>query len=399
MIFDIFSEIQKKDCEAHGGFPQLLQESIAQAQAAERAGFDCWWEVEHHCSTDFSYSSCPEMMLQAIAHNTRTLRVGHAGILVPFEINHPLRAAERVAMLDQLSGGRVEAGLAKSGGKEWETFNISESQATADLIEASRLLPQAWTSNPFSWDSPRWRVQGRDVLPKPVQQPHPRLWHTCSSPDSFRRAGELGVGVLGTTLFAPTSAIASMLDGYRKAIADCREPAGRFVNAQAGVFTFVHVARSTRAAIDSGAPRSALWYVSSAPRVFNVPREIFYQAIRGQTDPRSAGATTSLAVPETPDESDLSDPNPVISLMKREFSGEEISNEEVFETIRHLDSVIIGDVAECRKKIERFREIGLDRLMCLVQMGEVPHERVIDTIGLIGSELIPQFEDRRRRHG
>jgi hypothetical protein len=209
----------------------------------------------------------------------------------------------------------------------------------------------------------------------------------------------MGVGVLGTTLFAPTSAIATMLEGYRQAIADCQHPAGQFVNAQAGVFTFVHVARTTRAAVESGAPRSALWYVSSAPRVFNVPREIFYQAIRGQTDPRSAGATASLAVPETPEASDVSDPNPVISLMKREFSGEEISNEEVFETIRHLDSVIIGDVAECRKKVERFRDIGLDRLMCLVQMGEVRHERVLDTIGLIGSELVPHFEDRRRRHG
>lgn len=388
MKFDIFSEIQKRDCDQHGGFPVLLQESIAQARAAEQAGFECWWEVEHHCATDFSYSSCPEMILEAIALSTRTLRVGHAGILVPFEINHPLRAAERVAMLDQISGGRVEAGLAKSGGKEWETFNISESQATADLLEASRLLPSAWTQSPFSWNSERWRVEGRDVLPKPVQQPHPPLWHTCSSPDSFRRAGELGVGVLGTTLFAPIDTIAQMLAGYRQAIAACQRPAGAFINAQTAVFTFVHAARSTRAAIDSGAPRSALWYVSSAPRVFNVPREIFYQAIRGQTDPRS---TAPMAAPEQPRAGDVSDPNPIISLMKREFAGEEISNEEIFETIRHLDSVVIGDVAECRAKMERFRDIGLDRLMCLVQMGEVPHERVLETIDLIGSELIPHF--------
>jgi alkanesulfonate monooxygenase SsuD/methylene tetrahydromethanopterin reductase-like flavin-dependent oxidoreductase (luciferase family) len=388
MKFDIFSEIQKRDCDRYGGFPVLLQESIAQARAAEKAGFDCWWEVEHHCTPDFSYSSCPEMILEAIALSTRTLRVGHAGILVPFEINHPLRAAERVAMLDQISGGRVEAGLAKSGGKEWQTFNISESQALADLIEASRLLPRAWTQTPFSWESERWRVEDRDVQPKPVQQPHPPLWHTCSSPDSFRRAGELGVGVLGTTLFAPVDAIAGMLAGYRDAIASCREPAGAFVNDQAAVFTFVHTARSTRAAIESGAPRSALWYVSSAPRVFNVPREIFYQAIRGQTDPRSSAP---LAAPEQPGSDDLSDPNPIISLMKREFAGEEIGNEEIFETIRHLDSVVIGDVAECRRKIERFRDVGLDRLMCLVQMGEVPHERVLDSISLIGSELIPHF--------
>ncbi len=77
--------------------------------------------------------------------------------------------------------------------------------------------------------------------------------------------------------------------------------------------------------------------------------------------------------------------------MKREFAGEEISNEEIFEVIRELDSVIIGDVATCRQKMARFRDIGVDRLMCLVQMGEVPHAEVLGTIRRIGRELIPQF--------
>ncbi len=396
MKLDIFSEIQKRDCDGHGGVPVLFAESLAQARAADRAGFSCWWEVEHHCTPDFSYSSCPELMLQAIAHATERLRIGHAGVLAPFTINHPLRVAERLAMLDQLSGGRVEAGLAKSGGKEWETFEVSETRAAEDLVEATRLIPRAWTEAPFSWNGVRWKVGDRDVQPKPLQSPHPPLWHTCSSPASFERAGELGVGVLGTTLFAPIESVAGMIDAYRKAASRCAEPAGRFVNSQTGIFTFVHVAKSERQAVASGAPRSALWYVSSAPRVFNVPREIFYQAIRGQTDPRSAPSTAALAEPERPDGDDLTDANPVIALLKREFAGEEISNEEVFETIRHLDSVIIGDVASCRAKMARFEEAGVDRLMCLVQMGEVPHRQILDTIGLIGRELLPHFAARAR---
>ena len=391
MKLDIFSEIQKRDCDANGGFPQLFQESLEQAKAADAAGFDCWWEVEHHCTPDFSYSSCPEMMLQAIATATTRLRVGHAGILVPFEINHPLRAAERVAMLDQISGGRVEAGLAKSGGKEWDTFCISEEQAANDLVEATSLLAKAWTEPVFTWESERWHVDEREVQPRVVQSPHPALWHTCSSPGSFERAGQLGVGVLGTTLFAPIDALQGMVQLYRAAAAQCEQPAGAFVNDQAGIFTFVHVRRSTKEAVHSGAPRSALWYVSSAPRVFRVPRDIFYQAIRGQTDPRSSGSIAALEAEERPEESDTSDPNPVVALMKREFAGEEISNEEIFETIRMLDSVIIGDVETCKRKMEKFRDIGLDRLMCLVQMGEVPHEQVLETIGIIGEELVPHF--------
>ena len=391
MKLDVFSEIQKRDCAANGDFGQLLRESIEQARVADQAGFTCWWEVEHHCTPDFSYSSSPELILGAIAHATKRLRIGHAGILVPFKINHPLRAAERVAMLDHLSGGRIEAGLAKSGGKEWVTFQISEAEAAEDLVEATRLLPRAWTEAPFRWQSTRWSVDDRDVLPKPVQRPHPPLWHTCSSPPSFVRAGELGVGVLGTTLFAPLDALAAMIRGYREAIARCTAPAGKRINDEAGVFTFVHVAKSTKEAIASGAPRSALWYVSSAPRVFNVPRELFYQNIRGQTDPRSRPSSAALAVAERPDDSDVSDASPVIALLKREFAGEEISNEEVFDVIRDIDSVIIGDVATCREKMSKFKDIGLDRLMCLVQMGEVPHEKVLRTMRLIGRELIPYF--------
>ncbi len=391
MKFDVFSEIQKRDCDANGGFATLLDESIAQAKLADKLGFSCWWEVEHHCTPDFSYSSTPELILTAIALATKKLRVGHAGILVPFKINHPLRAAERVAVLDHLSGGRVEAGLAKSGGKEWETFQISETQAAEDLVEATHLLPKAWCEDPFEFSSERWNVSNRSVQPKPVQSPHPPLWHTCSSPPSFQRAGELGVGVLGTTLFAPLDALAGMIEAYRAAIRTCNSPAGRAINNQTGVFTFVHTAKSTKAAIASGAPRSALWYVSSAPRVFNVPREIFYQAIRGQTDPRSRQSHAALQSAETPNGSDVTDPNPVIALLKREFAGEEPSNEEIFDVIRDIDSVIIGDVETCRAKMAKFRDIGVDRLMCLLQMGEIPQKKILASMRLIGSEFIPYF--------
>jgi alkanesulfonate monooxygenase SsuD/methylene tetrahydromethanopterin reductase-like flavin-dependent oxidoreductase (luciferase family) len=387
---DIFTEIQKRDCDKNGGFGQLLKESIEQAKAADAAGFNCWWEVEHHCTPDFSYSSCPELILQAVAANTKRLRIGHAGILVPFEINHPLRAAERSALLDHLSGGRLEVGLAKSGGKEWETFIVSEQQAAADLVEATRMLPRAWCDNPFSWRGERWRVNDRDVLPKPVQKPHPPIWHTCSSPPSFERAGQMGVGVLGTTLFAPLEALDGMIKTYRRAVAACKEPI-RFINDSVAIFTFVHVAKTTRAAINSGAPRSALWYVSSAPRVFNVPRDIFYLNIRGNTDPRSRPSTAPLSAAERPDTGELTDSNPVVALLKREFAGEEISNEEIFSVIGELDSVIIGDAATCRRKMERFRDIGVDRLMCLMQMGEVPHKQVVASMRRIGRDLMPHF--------
>jgi alkanesulfonate monooxygenase SsuD/methylene tetrahydromethanopterin reductase-like flavin-dependent oxidoreductase (luciferase family) len=193
------------------------------------------------------------------------MHVGHAGVLAPFKINGPMRVAERAATLDILSGGRFELGLAKSGGKEWETFGVNPETARGELREALQMIPKMWTDPNFAWKSDLIDIPERDVVPKPFQKPHPRLWQTSSSPDSFRMAGELGIGVLGTTLLSPVGFMKSMLDEYDAGIASCKAPAGKFINNQKGVFTFVHVAESRKQAIESGAAWSALWYVHAAP--------------------------------------------------------------------------------------------------------------------------------------
>ena len=131
MKFDIFCEIQKakpwpKDHEA-----TLFRETLEQGEAADRAGFDTWWQVEHHAAEEFSYSSASALVLTALAGRTKRIHLGHAGVLAPFKINNPYQVAERAATLDLLSNGRVELGLAKSGGKEWETFGVSPETARA----------------------------------------------------------------------------------------------------------------------------------------------------------------------------------------------------------------------------------------------------------------------------
>ena len=150
MIFDLFNELQRPDAEAERA--ACSPDALEQARLADELGYGCWWSVEHHCTPGFSYSGAPELMNTAIAMRTERLRVGHAGVLTPFKINHPLRAAERVAVLDHLSDGRVEVGLARSGGAEWATFGIDPDATLAELEEAARLMVTAWTEPEFSWD-------------------------------------------------------------------------------------------------------------------------------------------------------------------------------------------------------------------------------------------------------
>ena len=91
MKFDVFCEIQRAFPWNGADEASLFHELLVQAKAAEAAGFDIWWQVEHHGAPQFSYSSAPEIVLTAIAMATERLRVGHAGVLAPFRINTPLR--------------------------------------------------------------------------------------------------------------------------------------------------------------------------------------------------------------------------------------------------------------------------------------------------------------------
>ena len=387
MKLDIFCEIQKAFPWKGGDEASLFAEILAQARAADEAGFDTWWQVEHHGAPQFSYSSAPEVVLTAIAMATTRLRVGHAGVLAPFNINNPLRIAERAATLDILSNGRFELGLAKSGGKEWETFGADPETAREEICEAMRIIPRMWTETEFSSETGLYAMPAREVVPKPLQKPHPRLWQTCGSPESFYLAGEMGVGALGTTLLSPVPVLGQMMREHDRGLAACSTPAGTTVNPQKGAFTFVHGAPTRQAAIDAGAAWSALWYVNAAATTFKVPRRIWYDMIKNGLHPNSA-QDTAVRADLDPHETQIEADDPaVLVVLKRMAQGEAISHQEAHAVLETLDCVVIGDPDHCRGKIEGYRAIGVDRMMCMMQFGAIPHEAVLSSIALAGQEL------------
>ena len=392
MILDIFSELQKAQPWPANHERAVIEEALAQAKLADELGFGCWWNVEHHGAAEFSYSSAPEMMPVLLSQHTRRLRFGHSGILAPFRINHPVRIAERAAFADIVSGGRLELGLARSGGMEWDTFGVDPASSRAELREALHMIPRIWTESPFEWQSERITVPKRDIVPKPLQKPHPPLWQTCTSPESFEMAGELGVGALGTTLFTPLPSLAQCFDRYALGLARCR-PCGLFVNQQRAVFTFVHCAPSRRAAIESRAGEAALWFVNFAPRIFQTARKAWIDTIRGGFLSGDPAAGRALSEPELlPAEDDLDDPIPVIRLMNRHLAGHRLDPEEVFEVLDALDSVVIGDPDRCLEKMQAYKALGADRLMCFMQFGALDPARVLESLRLTGEVLLPALQ-------
>ena len=389
MILDIFHELQLAKPWPPEHERRLFEQTLEQAKLADALGFGCWWTVEHHGAVEFSYSSAPEVVVAALAQHTERIRFGHSGVLAPFAINHPVRVAERAAVTDILSGGRLELGLARSGGTEWETFGIDPESSREQLREALHMIPAMWTQERFSWDSPLLTVPERDIVPKPLQKPHPPLWQTCTSPESFAMAGELGVGSLATTLLSPLSSLSELFDAYGDGLARCR-PAGAFVNDQRAVFTFMHCGASEREVIESGAAEAALWFVNAAPRVFRAPRDLWLGAIRGalQDDAPSASAAVEDPHVDLSPDDDLDDPVPVIRLLNRQQAGLPIDPEEAYEVVSQIESVVLGDVDHCRAKLARFKEIGVDRLMCLMSFGALHQDAVLRSMRMTGEYLI-----------
>lgn len=114
MQVDVFNEIQDPKPWQEDHEHRRITQALEQATLADKLGYGCWWQVEHHGAEEFSLSSAPELLLTAISQHTKRIRLGHSAVLAPGRLNHPVRAAERAAMLDHLSGGRLEFGLTRS---------------------------------------------------------------------------------------------------------------------------------------------------------------------------------------------------------------------------------------------------------------------------------------------
>ena len=166
-------------------------------------------------------------------------------------------------------------------------------------------------------------------------------------------------------------------------------PAGHFRNEQRAVFTFVHVAETERQAVDSGACNAALWYMARMPEVFHAPPENVWELIRGGLLPNDPSAIRSVS-DDAPTNLDREpDEHPIVALVKRYAAGEAISKEEAYELLSPVDSVIIGDPDTCRRKVEGYADLGVDRLMCFMQIGDLPQEAVLSSIHAAAKHLLP----------
>ena len=176
--------------ERHKSASHYYGEIFEQIQCAEELGFDGVFFAEHYIG-GYAFPS-PPIFAAAVAQRTKRIRVGTGVTLLP--LNNPVRIAEEYAMLDVLSGGRLDFGIGRGVLKaEYELFDIDEAESQARFHECLEVILQAWTRDTVSYDGRYYKVRDVAALPKPAQKPHPPIWSACAvTPESFEWAGRNG---------------------------------------------------------------------------------------------------------------------------------------------------------------------------------------------------------------
>ena len=188
MDFGIFMEEARPGVRAG----EVLREKLDLAQAGDAWGAHGVWFGEIHFSPGRSVCSAPTVVGAAIAATTRRIRIVTAVHVLP--LHHPLRIAEEVATLDQLSDGRVDFGVGRSTTQRaYDSFGIPYEESQARFREALDVIVQAWKGEPFSYAGRFYRFENTAVAPRPHQTPHPRIRMAATTPQTFPLVGALGL--------------------------------------------------------------------------------------------------------------------------------------------------------------------------------------------------------------
>ena len=198
--FGIFIELSVPRPWSSDSERQVYENALEQVRLADELGFDYVWAVEHHFLEEYSHCSAPDLFLTACAQQTSRIRVGHGVVACVPQYQSPIRVAERAAVLDILSGGRLELGTGRSATwTELGGFRANPDETKKTWDEFVRVIPKMWTQERFSWKGRMFSMPERAVLPKPVQKPHPPMWVAVTSPGTELDAADRGLGCLGLT--------------------------------------------------------------------------------------------------------------------------------------------------------------------------------------------------------
>lgn len=378
MRFGIFYEHQCPRPWDDGKEARIIRESLEQVQLADKLGFDTVWEVQHHFVDEYSQSSAPEVFLAACAATTTNIGIGHGIVPVLPGFSHPARVAEQISTLDIISDGRVQFGTGESTSRaELDGFEIDGYLKREMWEEAVPQIARMMAQEPYvGYQGKYFSMPPRNVVPKPLQRPHPPIWVACSRRETIHMAGSRGIGALSFAFLNPDEA-KHWVDDYYAAFEGCTDPMAVAPNANLAVTSGFMCAKDEETAKARGLEGFNFFVYS-----------LNYHFVSGRYRP----GVTSIWDEFKRDQDDKAAEKAKAEMMaaKDRFgrTGVEAGGAESL-------TGCIGSVEQVRTYIRSMEEVGVDEIIFVMQAGNNKHEHICESMELFAEEVLPEFRERR----
>jgi alkanesulfonate monooxygenase SsuD/methylene tetrahydromethanopterin reductase-like flavin-dependent oxidoreductase (luciferase family) len=333
---------------------EAIMGDLEAIQIADRTGWKYAWVAEHHALTEYSHLSASESFIPYALATTEQIHVGSGIWPLNPVTNHPIRLAERAAILDHLSEGRFEFGTGRGAGS-WEvgTFNLVPSETRAVWEEVVWEFKKMWETTRYSHEGPAFSTPPRNILPKPYGggRTHPPMWVAAGNPPTYEKAARHGMGVLGFNHDA-VHALKPAVEAYKAAISEA-EPVGQYVNDNVMV---------TNSLICLPDGREARYWACNAYTSYFCSLLFMYH----DTFPKPDWVKLW---PECSPEPTMDD----------------------IEAAIEDGRLLCGSPDEIIDQVENYKHVGFDQLGFGMSRA-LPREVIRETIELFGKEVIPHFD-------
>lgn len=348
MNFDIFYQLPQADSQ-HSS--DRYRDLIAEAVLADRLGFATVWLAEVHFAPHFSVMPAPMMLHAAIAARTERIRLGCAVNLMP--LHHPMRLAEETAILDVLSGGRVEFGAGRGAFPlNYRGYGVPMAESRAMFEEEIDFIRAAWSQDRFTFHGKHFTADQIQLVPKPLQKPHPPIRLAANSPDTFVYAGTKGYPIFAGGPVNPFPVLADRLSIYDSALKD------------------------------TGRARPDDWFAGLLMVFAGRDRA----SVRAKIEPSLRNYFNSVA--------EIVEPETLAAANLAEF--EKVRTRLLTIPYDQIDSQMgaFGDTEYIADRIAELKErFGFTRLVCWFETGGLTgHENILEAMRLFAEKVIPRFQ-------
>lgn len=349
MHFGMFMEFETRQGHSQA---QAFADGFALVEAADAWGLDGVWLGEMHFNPARSVLGAPIVVASSIATRTKRLRVGMAVQVLP--LNNPLRIAEEAATVDQISAGRFDFGIGRSGSpRAYDLYGIPYAESQARFREALEIILQAWKGERFSYKGEYYHFENAIVSPLPYQVPHPPVRMAATTEETFPRVGEMGLPIFVGLRGMDIPELRGNVQAYRKAW----QEAGHAGSGNVFLRIPVYVGETEQGAMEE--PRDSLMYYFT--RQADLQRSAVGRAGTGPAERRQARADRLAS----------------------------LSYEQMLHT-----KVAFGTPAGLIDRLAQLRdELGIDGIVAELDAGgQIPAERVQRSLRLLTHEVMPAFK-------